>query len=1052
MSGLLDTILGRPVTTGMVCIAVCCGGIIALSNLPVNAASSVERPALTVLALWNKTSPESVERYVTRPVEELAGSIKGVESISSWSGPGFARVMIGLHAGADANVARIDLSERLARIASTLPVGVTIPRVEPYLPREAQREREFLGYVLSGPWSARELALYAEREILPRLTRINGVRQAAVEGGRETEIRIVLSGAALKEFGLTTASVRDRLEEAYPGLLSCRAASTQEELPLSIRGVIEHPEDLLETNVGDPKSGIRLRSCGSVVQSLSAADVIHRVNGRPAVVLRIEKDSGVDALTVASAARGAMEEVEGLLPKGLFLEQCVDATSQLRGDLRELAHEGGISCLFVFLLLGAFFGSSRVAVVVVASVVVAAAATLGFLWLSGRELNFFSMAGLVTGMGRIVDDGLVVVESIQRQGGDVRRGVRRIGCAVAGSTAATIGALIPVRFLPEEIRLPLSDFCLAVGSSLAVSVVASFTLVPVLMDRLTDRHGDGPWAFRLRSGLERMYVALLGKVLAHKKVTILAVVWLFGFPVWLLPDRIAVPGMLSLTYNATIGSAWFAGFRQHLDVVLGGVVYQFIRGVPQDDGAVPGEDTGLFVEARLPAGSGIEAADSMAMVFEQEALRNGRHVRTVRSRVQGDAGEVRVEFDAAAGQAGVAAEVKNRLTGLAARLGGAKIAVAGFGPGFSTGGEEVSQFRVVVKGYSYATVKEIAEEFRKRAMQQPHVGEVDIDRVSGSEEKVNEIVLVPDREALARQGLTIEWLVREIQPYTGGAGETVLEEGVPGVRCSLHLDEARGLSVERLGSLPLQMPGGRFCSVSDVAKLRSRRVQGVIVRKDQRYIRWVSFTFRGPYRYGQAFLLCLLGSMNPPDGYTIAPDERFEADSGIEQRALLPICAAALVVVFMVAASLYESLVIPLVVMLAVPCSLIGVMGVFILMRLPWGKGGAASVFFLIGIVVSNAIVLVDVLQRRCRGGDLSAIAQAAAERVRPVIMTTLTTAAAFVPMFVRGRPGGFWFSFALGSFGGILSASLLSLCVIPSVFVVLQRFSRKGRAASTIA
>jgi len=1044
MSSVLVKILRRPVTTGMISIAVCCAGIVALSNLRVDVASSVERPALTVIALWDRTSPEGVERFVSRPLEEIVGSIKGVVSINSSSGAGFARLVIGFHPGSDVKFARLDLNERISRLASTLPPGVTIARVEPYVPREARQEREFLKYVLSGNEGVGELAAFAEREIVPRLSLINGVRQAVVEGGRDPELHIVLAGEALKALGLTPADIRTRLEETYPGLLSCRAASLREDLPLAIRTVAGTPEDLLGTIVGGSKNGVpvRLRSCASVRPSLTTPAVIHRVNGRPAVIVRIEKDPGVDALTVSSAVNGAMGEVRGILPPGLFLEQSVDATSQLRRELRWLAHEGGMSCLFVFLILVFFFGSARVAMVVFTSILVAAAATLSFLWLLGRELNLFSMAGLVTGLGRIVDDGLVVAESIQRHNGDVRRGVRSVGIAVSGSTAATLGAMIPVRFLPAEFRPPLADFCLAVGWSLAVSAVASFTLVPVLMNRFTDQQGDGPWACRLRGRLERVYRVLLAKALMHKKMTILTVVWLFGLPVWLMPERMSGTGVLPLAYNVTVGGSWFSAVRPYLEVIFGGVVYHFARGVLQGNDASLEEETGLLVEVRLPAGSGIEAADSVTIMFEQEALRHGRHVGAVRSRVQGDTGELRVEFTAPA--SGVAGEVRNRFTSIAARLGGAKIAVSGFGPGFATGGEGVSQIRVIVKGYSYATVKEIAEEFRRRASQHPRIGEVDIDRGSGSEEKLFEVVLVPDRDALAKRGLTIEWLVREVGPYTVGGGVSVLEDGEPRVRCSLQFDEAKILSVDELASLTLRMPGGRFCRVADVACIRTRRVQGLIVREDQRYIRRVSFTFRGPYRYAEAFLSRLLSSMVLPDGYAVVRQDPLEAESGIEQRALLPIGVAALVVVFMVAASVYESLVIPLVVMLTIPCSLIGVMGIFLVTDAPWGKGGAASAFLLIGIVVSNAVVLVDALHRRCHGGDSSVVANAAAERVRPVVMTTLTTAAAFVPMLVRGQPGGFWTSFALGSLGGILSSSLLCLFLIPPVFVVFRRFAEK--------
>jgi multidrug efflux pump subunit AcrB len=190
--------------------------------------------------------------------------------------------------------------------------------------------------------------------------------------------------------------------------------------------------------------------------------------------------------------------------------------------------------------------------------------------------------------------------------------------------------------------------------------------------------------------------------------------------------------------------------------------------------------------------------------------------------------------------------------------------------------------------------------------------------------------------------------------------------------------------------------------------------------------------------------------MDPPDGYTIAPDDHFKAESGIERRALLPAGVAGMVLVFMVFASVYESFVTPLVVMLSVPCSFIGLTGVLLVTRLPWGAWGGASMVLVLGIVVSNAVALVDVLYRRCRWGGLSAVAHAASERVRPVIMTMVVTSVASVPMVAFSRPEGFWYGFALVSIGGILTSSVLCLAVIPPFFVLVHRISTRAGGSQT--
>jgi multidrug efflux pump subunit AcrB len=396
--------------------------------------------------------------------------------------------------------------------------------------------------------------------------------------------------------------------------------------------------------------------------------------------------------------------------------------------------------------------------------------------------------------------------------------------------------------------------------------------------------------------------------------------------------------------------------------------------------------------------------------------------------------------------------IKNNLTMLAARTGGATIGVWGFGPGFSSGGETAPSFAVRVLGYNYLKVKEFADTFRRRLEENPRIADVDIDRSWSSEwDRATELVARINRQEASRYGVAVADVIDAVRASTPGIlqsnGVTVDGERVP---YAVKVGGFREYNVDDFRRAMVTAQDGRTVRMGALLAVQEQRTPGEILREDQSYVRWVTFEYRGPYRFGDAYVEAVIRSIPLPHGYRFDRSFSWLTFSGTDRSMMLLIAGVAFLIVFMVTAALYESFRKPFLVILAIPFSLIGLFLAFYLTDTPFGRGGYASVFLLIGIVTTNSIVLVDVLSRACPGRNAPAdvLIAAATSRLRPVLMTTLTTIGGLLPMVLLGDRSSVWHSLAVGTIGGMMSSAALTLFVIPPL-VVRVRAEGSGKTGA---
>ncbi len=1051
MREFLRHILSRPVSVGMACCAVAVGGLFALARLPLGLAPSLEFPALTIQMSWGGASAESVEKTVTAPIEEIATSLRGVRKVRSSSREGGARVSVEFDQRTDMDLIRFELNERLSLLAELLPHGASHPVVERYVPEDIEQLQGFLSYSFAGPLSRSALARLAGQEIIPRLMSILGVAQVTLQGGEEQVLRVELWPDKLAACGITTGDVTAALEACRPGVRNGSLLGPAGVEQISVAGnVVSLPEleDIPVRRAGLP-AAIRLRDVGTITVVPSVPRELFRVNGKECLTLTITRDPASSLPGTARDVRSCLARLSPRLPPGVELLCELDRSRRMTDELALLYRDALLAIVLLWGILTLFLGTNRLPFALISSVLLSCAGTLLTLWILHVSLHLLTLAGLVLGMGRLLDDSIVVLENLRRwtlletSKERIVEGTLEVLIPVVASTAATAGALVPVLFLPRDLQVYLQEFAVAVTVSLCVSLLVSFSVIPsaalqwrmkgtgILMDP-----GGRAASF---------YRRFLNVALRHRVVVVIVAVWMFGFPVWLLPARIESPSPAAMLYNETIGGAWCARARPVVNALLGGASYQFFRNVPHAEFFDPDNGTFLVLQVNFPQGTDIECADGVARALEQDLLSAGAPRLT--TRVFNGALFLRVDFPDSMVSTPLPGALRSRCLRLAAQTGGAAVTVAGFGAGFSGGIDLQPAFTVRVHGYEYARVKQIAESLREKLLHNPRVISADINRSLGNWSRMQEIALTMDREAAASYGLAGHEIAAAVQSRTD-----VLPQRLPvklqGIQlpCVVTVKGSDRFSVADLASVAV--PGKKSATVPFRVLLgvQQRAAPSEIVREDQQYVRWVSFEYKGPYRHAEAFLKATVNAFPLPEGYRL-DCAGTSSVSEKDRDALLKAALASLLVVFMVTASLYESWLNPCIIMLSVPLAYIGVFMAYVLNGVPFGRGGYLSAIFLTGIAVANAIVIVDFIARREGAGKRGAvtIVDASVCRLRPVLMTTLTTAGSLLPMLL-GERNSVWYGLALGTFGGLVTSALLTLIVIPVVYAMAHRLPPGAR------
>ena len=1030
MASIVRTSIRRPVATTMGFLILVVLGVVSFRSLPVDLLPKVEFTQLTVRVSYPNVGPEEIEQIITDPVENAVSGLPNLERITSRSQEGSSRVRLEFSRGTNIDEAANDLRSALDRLRDELPVEAGAPEVY-----KLDLDRvEVVSLVATSTRELDALTRILERDLARRFERIPGVGAIDVRGGIYRQIHVDLHRDRLRAADLTALDVRDAVARENVTLPGGNVKSGLADLYVRSLGEYQTVEEIERTVIATSPDGalpIRVRDVAEVRDGHEDVSYLAEANGVPAISLGIQKQSGANTVEVAARIR---EEVERINAERSDLQLTIfaDQSEFIQQSIRSVKNGALWGSLLAVLVLYLFLRNRSSTAIIAVSIPISVISTFGLLYFGGLTLNQMTFGGLALGVGLIVDNAIVVLESIvrKREEGDAsaldaaRLGASEVAGAIVASTLTTCVIFLPVTFARTTSGALFQSLAMVVVFALACSLLVALTLVPMLASRYlrvrsqaspldasskseAQTGSEAPTVFKR---LETWYVARLRGALAHRGRVFVTTALLLGVALALWP---LIPVEL----------------------------------------APPTDANEVDVEIEMARGTNISVVRTYVDELEDIARQVLPHgdIDLVSVEVRGDDAEVELKLAPEHRRQYSGEDLADRLrAAVDGKIPGAEIQVDAQ-PGlwilrriFSSGGSE-DALELELRGWDIDTSNALAAEVQQRMERIPGITDVRISRREGRPEEK----LIFDRERIAELGLSVGEVARMVQVNVGGLEASRLREDGDEFPIVVRLRPDDRLTSGDLDNISLRTPAGAMIPLSMVVDRQRGRGPTEISRVDGQRVTYVSAGLTGGVALGEAVeqLRADLAGLPMPEGFSIYFGGEYREQQEAKRDFTVAI-AMALILVYMLMAGQFERFLDPLIVMVAVPMALIGVVPTLLLTGTTLNLQSVMGLVMLIGIVVNNAIVLVDtinLLRRERDGGVFDAVLEAARLRLRPILMTTTTTVLGLAPLALGlGVGAEIQASLARVVIGGLLASTLVTLVLIPVVYATVAELVQR--------
>lgn len=1008
---ITETAVRRPIATTMFFLIVIVLGLLSFRFLPVDLLPPIEYPLLTISTEYPNVGPEEIEQIITLPVENAIAGVPGVQRVRSSSEEGESDVTLEFAQGTDVDVAANDVRAALDRIRNQLPLEAEAPRIRKFDPND-------FPIVVVGARSRmdlQQLTQVLEREVTRRFEQIPGVGSIDVWGGIYREVHVNLKRDELIGRGLSSVQVQQALAGHNTTLPGGNVNFGVQSLYVRTLGQFTSLDQIAETVItvveGKP---VRVRDVAEVQWGYRDLERLVTIDGEPMVRFGIRKQTGANTVSVAHAIRDEIARVNAERDD-LTLFVTTDQSEFIQASIDNVKTSAFWGALLAVAILYIFLRSSPATLIIATSIPISIIAAFALLYFNGLTLNQMSFGGLALGVGLIIDNAIVVLDNIVRKreetgshgGTGAVAGTAEVGGAILASTLTTAVVFLPVVFMQTISGRIFQQLALVVVFAVACSLFVALTLVPMLSSRLISAGrdpgtGNRParflrWFARLEGGYARCIEIGLNHKLVVVSVTVLLVLacaFAIPFiPVELAPqtdaNEIDVDFLMAEGTSITVQNEYL---RELERVVRSHLPMAEVKHVTTDvrDGRAEVEVTMVPASARTVSTS--ELADSL------------------REKIAGQipGGDIRI----------------NAQSGL-------WILRRVFGSG---GGEEVE---VQLRGYDLEQAKRLAQQIKLRVEEIPGISGVRIDRGEGRPE----YSFALDRERISDLGLTVEEVARVIQTNIGGSRAGTFRSGGDEFPILVRLRPGDRLGTVDLRNISLRTPGGEVIPLTAVVSQHTSRGPTGIRRIDGQRVTYITANLERGVPLGRAVeqIQSRLAGLRLPRDFSLVYGGEYEEQQRAASDFRLSILMA-LVLIYMIMAAQFERFIDPLIVMFSVPLAIIGVVPAMLLTGTTINMQSLMGMIMLIGIVVNNAIVLVDYinLMRRDRGLEIrAALVTAGRLRLRPILMTTMTTVLGLLPLSVGFGVGAeIQASLARVVIGGLTASTLVTLMLIPVLYL----------------
>jgi hydrophobic/amphiphilic exporter-1 (mainly G- bacteria), HAE1 family len=1008
----------RPVTTIMCMLVVIILGIVSLSGLSVDLLPNIEVPVAIISTSYSNVGPEEVEKFVTKPIEQAVSTVEGIDSVRSISNEGNSLIIVMFDWGTDMEFASLHMREKVDLIKGYLPDGANDPIVMKIDPN-AQATMQLS---ISLDMDLADMQSFVEDNIQSKLERINGVASVNINGGVEKEIEISLNAQKLQGYGLSVDYISNILKAENLNLPSGNVKKGTQELLVRTMGEFKSIEEIKHIPIPLKQGGVvSLNDISEIVLKEKDTTQMSIINGERGLSISIQKQSDANTVNVSKNIRKELDKIQKQYPEAK-IEILIDSAEYINASIDNVSNTALIGGILAVIVLFIFLRNIRSTCIIAVAIPISIIGTFAMLYFNNITINLMTLGGLALGIGMLVDSSIVVLENIFRfiqEGYSVKeaavKGASEVTMSVVASTLTTIAVFLPIAFTNGMTGIIFKDLALTVVFSILASLIVSLSIVPMLSSKLLKEDeiaidsakkkkngiftkiGD---AFeRGFKGIESKYKKILAWALDHRKSTVLIGIGIF------------IVSMISI---ASVGAEFF-----------------------------PETDQGEFsINIELPKGSKIndtkEIVDKVQIIAEKQQevemmfvnVGSGGNMSTNQSE---NLANITVKLKDIKEREKSTSDIVDTLRKEIKDIAGAEISFPATG-GFSSG----APVSIEIKGDNLDTLKEISNKYVNVIASIEGTREVESNLGEGKQE----VRIKVNRNKASQYGLNAAQISSQVQMAI--SGKTATQYRVDGEEIDIIVkgDEIYKQSISNLENVNIDTPTGISVPLALVADLKLERSPTEINRVDQS--RTVTITSQ---IYGRDLKNVLkdvekeIETIDLPAGYRYEMggegQDMAESFSSLGLALMLSIG-----LVYMILASQFESLLNPFVIMFSVPLSFAGgALGLFITRR-SLSVPAIIGVIVLTGIVVNNAIVLIDYITIRRKKGETrkEAILIAGPTRLRPIFMTTATTVLGLLPMAIGiGEGAEMNAPMATVVIGGLLFSTILTLVFIPVVYTIFD-------------
>lgn len=1008
MKSIPEFSIRKPATTIMFIISMIFFGFLGLRKMPVEMLPNINKPTVRIRIKWDGATPDDVDKMITRKIEDVLPNVEGIVEYSSESSAETSLIFIKFKYGTDVETKITLIQNELNQIRNKFPDDMD----EPSIRKSSSSDVPALTFTLYGG-DKMEMRSYAENNLKPMLERLEGVSEINVYGGQEQEVAIEIDPDKLENYNLSIVDVYNKMKSASANLPGGILREGEKEYLVKIEAEIETADEIREIILSN-KDGhlLKLKDVANIKVAPKDIKSIYRKNDEDSIVVIISKTDGGNAVSIVNNSKKLLERNRGSLPLNTKLNYEFDSSITINNSINNVKSSGIQGLVLASAILFVFLKSISATIIIAVAIPISIIFTFFLLNMQGISINLISLMGLSLGIGMLVDNSVVVVDNIFRHMTELGKnkiqaakdGAEEMALPVLASTMTTVAAFLPLVFQEGLAKEQFNNLCYAISYSLLASLIISLTFVPMIASKIMDQKKNLNAEGKIMTTFRKIYVNSLKWSIRRRGIVLLILFALFS-------GSLYVASKLGGRFTPTIDEGRYA------------------------------------VVAKLPSGSDVNKGDRIGKILE-EKVKDLPFVVDYTVSANGTSSILNINAGLKTSREESMSDILKKLRETFVEIPDMELTIA---PGYRFGTRGLYDLEFELYSDNEAQLQIISEQLKEQIKKIDGIYDVTSSFEGGKPEGKFYI----NREKAEYYGLDVKDIATMIQTQILGGTPIKINSDNSEIDVTLKLQKKYRESTGLILDSRITLKSGENIRISDVAEFRAEEGPSKIEKKDKKkkIVIYANMKNELDLKTAQELVIQTLEDMGYPEGITYGTGGK-SADMAEMSEQLQYTFMIAVFLIYFILVWQFESFIMPFVIILSIPLSTTGAFYALYLAGLSIDAMVSVGFVMLAGIVVNNAIVLIDFINFRREVGDNmnKALITAGKTRLRPILMTTLTTVLGMLPlMFSNGEGSEIYKGMSFVVVFGLSAATLLTLIVIPIFYYFIDDFVKWCKKAKKV-